>query len=434
MDMFPWRQAYRLDDTPIFDPNSICQSICVAARSSHGREGGEGLPHLIRTSDPDHLPTVHLGFDSSEFPLEIWRVGRATSAAPFYFPEMKFHQLENNLDVTHVYKDGAIVANNPAFVAYQDICYRKGPPGQPVVPCVLLSVGTGVVDTKVDGFAKSSGSGMWHKFEEKFRILGHMLQAYTKGEKEHQAMYVIGGGQHSWYKRLNPDGIENIALNEWKKADNQPGKKTTDHMHNAVKRYLVNKCDAEADDFDCPDQKLVQVAEKLVRQRRAKAAHAESASINSKARFDTFMGRYLMGKLAPENDRPIHSGDSIDDQALFKHYTDKARSSTSVAHHTRSIQELNNTLTWLDGLWDHVLASTIRGNDAIMTNINQLQWKVEDRRDSLLRRPEDAIDLDDIHTESSRLSSLVVEWEAEWSLPGGFRGTGTDQATGWGRR
>jgi hypothetical protein len=121
--------------------------------------------------------------------------------------------------VLHIHKDGGIVQNIPAFAAWQDICARTCPPWQPRMPSVLLSIGTGAVDSNKDGFASPGTSNLLQRMKGKMAILKHMKDSYTKGEREHEAMKAVANAEYTWSKRLNPTGLEGMALDKWKAAE-----------------------------------------------------------------------------------------------------------------------------------------------------------------------------------------------------------------------
>ena len=154
-----------------------------------------------------------------------------------------------------------------------------------------------------------------------------MEKCYTKGEREHEAMRAVAIGEYTWYKRLNPTGMETMALDEWEDTKGDKGRKTIDRMEDAVSEYIGHKCTSENDDYDYPEYKLIQAAEKLVRQCRAKESHAEFASIRSKRKWDTFIGRFVKGKYAEEKDQPLHSVDLPDDEDLFQCYVQRSMES-----------------------------------------------------------------------------------------------------------
>lgn len=123
-------------------------------------------------------------------------------------------------------------------------------------------------------------------------------------------------GQHTWYKRLNvSEGLEGLALDNWKKgawtnpADGTtkfvPGGATLTKMEQVTERYLTRDIQVEYDGYAAPRTKLRQIAEKLVRTRRARQAAARIPSTGTARRYDTYMGKYLTGEYTDKIDGPV---------------------------------------------------------------------------------------------------------------------------------
>ena len=96
--------------------------------------------HIFRSYDHPRLATTnkneHRFNDEPASLARIWKVARATSAAPGYFSEQDIER--------STYKDGGLGANNPAFLIFQDIKQMQGDK----FPEIIVSIGTG---TKVAG-------------------------------------------------------------------------------------------------------------------------------------------------------------------------------------------------------------------------------------------------------------------------------------------
>ncbi|MBV9096508.1 MAG: patatin-like phospholipase family protein [Frankiaceae bacterium] len=106
--------------------------VVVPAYDMHG-----GQPVVFRSRDARGQTSTHRN-------PKLVEVARATSAAPTYLPPLR---LLDDPDES-VLIDGAVVANNPAAIAYLDglECYRNDDGSAPDV--VLLSVGTGRPSTQ----------------------------------------------------------------------------------------------------------------------------------------------------------------------------------------------------------------------------------------------------------------------------------------------
>ena len=76
-----------------------------------------------------------------------WQVGRATSAAPTYFPTAFISSLDGR---NFTFIDGGVMANDPALIALS--VAAEDYPGVTLNSTVLLSVGTGITDAIVEGY------------------------------------------------------------------------------------------------------------------------------------------------------------------------------------------------------------------------------------------------------------------------------------------
>jgi len=101
--------------------------VVVPAYDMHG-----GQPVVFRSRDAQGKTTGHTNPRLAE-------VARATSAAPTFLPPLRL--LDDQQE--SVFIDGAVVANNPAAIAYLDGVDRGCAEGEEEPDVVLLSVGTG---------------------------------------------------------------------------------------------------------------------------------------------------------------------------------------------------------------------------------------------------------------------------------------------------
>lgn len=232
--------------------------------------------------------------------LRIWEVTRATSAAPFYFKTLE----ADIKGETWAFKDGGIRENNPAGAAWNEFVSLYG---ESADPALLLSVGTGRPNEINDGFATAwpGPFGDWDlvkKIAEKLAVIKHALVKYTEGEEKHQDMKKLARGEHKWYKRLNVStGLGEMKLDDWRAGTYKdpmtgieteiPGGATLTRLEELTKDYLVREYDHDFDSYASPRIMLQQIAEKMVRTRRAR----EKTAANEPERWDTYMGRYLTG-------------------------------------------------------------------------------------------------------------------------------------------
>ena len=292
-DLHPWdTEHFReiLQQQVPFDVDrpSVTQSCCLTATHDENLSEAHLLrsyPHYYSDTSPNWITRYNEGADE----LPIWKVTRATSAAPFYF-EMVRHKVNG---VETAYKDGGIRENNPTGAALSE--FHALYDGKAHQPALMLSVGTGRPDQTQDGFAIAWPGPFGKipfvaKFLEKRAIVQNLLIKYTEGEKQHHQMREFAHGEHIWYKRLNvSSGLETMPLDDWRKGEWQgqasvPGGASLTHMETVTAQYLDRAFDSKVDSYAPPSTMLRQAAEKLVRQRRAR-------ELEGGERWQTFIGR-----------------------------------------------------------------------------------------------------------------------------------------------
>ncbi|KAG8629248.1 hypothetical protein KVT40_003113 [Elsinoe batatas] len=281
-------------DSPRWNPGAprVCQSCCLTAIHN----GTVQRAHLLRSYPHKYgrdLPAWITPYNSGADRLAIWQVTRATSAAPFYF-EMLEAIVENE---KRGHKDGGIRENNPAGAAYSEFVslYPKKQK-----PALMLSIGTGRTSTSPDGFMSALPWPFGHvtllrKMAENISVIPHLLVKYTESEAKHEEMVRYARGENTWYKRLNvSEGLENMPLDDWTKGKYEgkvvPGGASLSRMHEATDRYLSRDVDDQIEKFVAPRDMIEQLAEKLVRVRRARERLGGE-------RWDTFIGRGLRERM-----------------------------------------------------------------------------------------------------------------------------------------
>ena len=158
-------------------------------KADHLKQNGRiDLAYLLRTYDHHYasIPNWLKCYNSGADPLKIWQVTRATSAAPFYFDELKVWIYNEEW----IFKDGGIRENNPSEAAYTEFISLYGSRKK---PACLLSVGTGRPNEAQDGFATVwpgplGKLSFLQKLSEKIAILRNLLIKYTEGEQKHRQM------------------------------------------------------------------------------------------------------------------------------------------------------------------------------------------------------------------------------------------------------
>jgi hypothetical protein len=281
--------------------------------------------YLLRTYNHRYYADVPLfvtRYNEGAEKLRIWQTTRATSAAPFFFKAMVADVGGERKE----FKDGGIRENNPSVAAWNEIISLYGENRN---PALLLSVGTGRPNMEKDGFASVwpgpfGRLSVVKKFAETFAVLKNMLVKYTEGEGRHEAMAHLARGEHTWYKRLNvSQGLENMRLDNWekntevdpitKKTRQVPGGKSLRRMEEATKLYLTRPVDPKLKEYAAPQVMLQQVAEKLVRHRRAR----ERTARYDPERWASFTGQKLREYRKPRAG-PVDSGTGTGAQASME--------------------------------------------------------------------------------------------------------------------
>ncbi|KAG8532208.1 uncharacterized protein KY384_003849 [Bacidia gigantensis] len=195
-----------------FDENR-CRVVVVAYQENP--ESGTEQTYLFRTyknlrkpSDPGQAILYRNPGPADD--IEIWKVARATSAAPSYFKEMTIEDLK--------YLDGGFGANNPCLEIYQEILNINND-NENCLGCIL-SIGTGKNDEKrlqsQAGFRESLklGLGKYIRFENFARKWA------SESEAPHRAMLSNWRKSNEAFKycRLNVvDGLARMKLDEWRR-------------------------------------------------------------------------------------------------------------------------------------------------------------------------------------------------------------------------
>lgn len=191
--------------------------------------------------------------------VKIWKVGRATSAAPTYFRPITIEGMK--------YIDGGLMANNPAKLSWAEVSsmHRYHPSGKCSASNggirFLVSMGTG---KQADQHIRS-GAGPIPKIRS---IIKKGIREMTNPEPIHQYLEVATGradNHPDMYYRFNVEtGLENMKLDECKIGNNQ--NHTFDKIQGAVTRY-INTSEVRS--------QLQSLAKQLVEHRRGRCRPGE---------------------------------------------------------------------------------------------------------------------------------------------------------------
>lgn len=230
--------------------------------------------------------------------LTIWEVARATTATPFYFESLT---AETNGE-RRTFRDGAIRANNPAAAAYNELLATNG---ENCEPALLLSIGTGVPENNapvrsnripnVPGpLQRLLGTS---RVVERAAVFKDFLVKYTEGELTHETMNRVASGADRWYKRLNVStGLGGIPLDAHlmsKSTNEWDPRSTAGTIKAATDLELSRDLDLRYDSNAPPKQVIKEIAQKLVRHRRAREFLAVNGDPEDRKKWETFMGRDL---------------------------------------------------------------------------------------------------------------------------------------------
>jgi hypothetical protein len=189
---------------------------------------------------------------------EIWKVCRATSAAPFYFKSQVIGDEE--------YCDGGAGANNPTIIAINEVNHLHRNRLR-----IVASFGTG---KPVRKSMFGSGGNQLHfgpAIDRAHGLFKTATAALTDCEKTHEevlsrSLALEGSDAHFEYFRFNvEEGLGKVKLNEWKsRRDNgEGGTCTTIEYLTKYTQVELGKPEVQA--------KLRALANQLVRQRRIRA-------------------------------------------------------------------------------------------------------------------------------------------------------------------
>lgn len=151
----------------------------------------------------------------------IWQAARATSAAPLYFPPIRFGKPPTN------YVDGGLSYNNPIRSLYDEAKQVWGR-SRREIKCII-SIGTGVPPLKATG---DTGK----QILESVVAIATDTQR-TADEFADEMEHLVENAQVEYF-RLNVDrGLEKMKLEEWKHFD----------MLTGATSYYLNRHKADLD-------------------------------------------------------------------------------------------------------------------------------------------------------------------------------------------
>lgn len=200
----------------------------VVAYSEQNDQGIEDH-FLFRTYDhTDHLwPSTVLN-PGSAHDIPIWKVARATAAAPLYFESI----VVNNMTLF----DGGLGANNPSFIALREVLQMNDNSSK----CLLVSIGTGwngqdqTNDLKLVRHRWGFRKYWWLKDI----FLNYALNSERIHKNEVSFVTHAAGVRYYRFNIVNHE-INDIKLDSWEPV--QGGDNTLQKIRNITREYLQNE-------------------------------------------------------------------------------------------------------------------------------------------------------------------------------------------------
>ena len=170
----------------------------------------------------------------------VWKVGRATSAAPLYFSKQTIEK--------STYIDGGMGCNNPAGLIWEEV---KGVHGRD--PDLILSIGTGTKPQPNNG-AGTVQETRRHRLLDNarsvLRAVRKLPDIATESEKCHNnleehmdSLRAKGSSKYPMYFRFNVPNLAAVKLDEWvstASSKNPDGRQTLERLENETWAYLNN--------------------------------------------------------------------------------------------------------------------------------------------------------------------------------------------------
>ncbi|KAF2230294.1 FabD/lysophospholipase-like protein [Viridothelium virens] len=240
-------EPYTKEKIPFLSNPKKCRTIIIA--HGPGTNKAYESSYLFRTYDHPHPSPLSERDDirghknpGPAHTHEIWRIARATAAAPKYF---------SNIEIgDRTFRDGGMGANNPSSLALKEVRQMHAQN-----PRLLLSVGTGRPSDKGkvprnQGYIRDWGN-----------LVGLLSKLATQSESTHQDVRDDCKALGITYFRQNVgSALKDMKLDEWKPSTS--GARTKERILSLTKKHLQHR-NAHED--------LLRCAEELVQVRRERA-------------------------------------------------------------------------------------------------------------------------------------------------------------------
>ncbi|KAI9659137.1 MAG: hypothetical protein M1821_002097 [Bathelium mastoideum] len=196
-------EPYTKEKIPFLSNPKKCRTIVVS--HGPGRNRAYESSYMFRTYDHPHPSPLSERDDirthknpGPAHTHEIWKIARATSAAPRYFSNITIGD--------RTFRDGGMGANNPSFLALKEVRQMHAQN-----PRLLLSIGTGRPSDKGE---TPHNAGYVQDWGNVVSLLGQLA---TESERTHQDVHVLCKALGIAYTRQNVESaLKDIKLDEWK--------------------------------------------------------------------------------------------------------------------------------------------------------------------------------------------------------------------------
>ena len=200
--------AYQQAAGNVFNPDPtfnseplMCRTVCISYLS-RGRT--KPKPFLFRSYEHAASGIDWVRNPGAAHAIPIWKVGRATSAAPSYFEPMQIDGFD--------FLDGGLGCNNPSLEAYKEVSIIHNQASNALG--MLLSVGTG--ESEFDLCGRSG----WTNF---LRTLRAFPKVATNAEPVHETMMQLQSSQRIPYVRFNvPEDLGELKMDTWRTKNSRP--------------------------------------------------------------------------------------------------------------------------------------------------------------------------------------------------------------------
>ncbi|CAF9942900.1 hypothetical protein IMSHALPRED_005686 [Imshaugia aleurites] len=187
-------------DAMLQDPACCKTFVCAYESKALG-----GSPVLLRTYRTGSAPVS----------CSIWEAARATSAAPTFFPSIKFGSQAGGDFI-----DAGVGCNNPTKVLVNEAkSYYRMKSYKATQPTCLVSIGTGQKDLIQ---LHRAASMFWFKDRSGLSLAPALGAIVTDCENTHDEVllsYLENNARDQYYRFNVPQGMQQVMLDEWAKKD-----------------------------------------------------------------------------------------------------------------------------------------------------------------------------------------------------------------------